>query len=153
MARSPKKFSRNSDYLDKHIKQTTYSLGYENEVTPDSEPQSQPSPAREELEGRPTSDVELAMENLGVKFESENDLLEHYKMSPKEEHEDLKAYDPFASDESEAESPSQRSFGDEHGIQYETDDAYKMNSEDEAESGKEAGSYVDFEDEIIQYDI
>eukprot|EP00794_Sanderia_malayensis_P011037 gene11037-12202_t len=155
-----KKFS-GGDFLDSCIQNTPYHLGYEHgRGGYELDEQNQSASLEQNEVTHPTEadqDHELARENLGVRFESEHDLIEHYIQRPEPDEKDI---DPFESDNEDLHTPiSFENNLDEHGIHYENEVALNDQYVDDA-NGSESPLRVDldnsnvfYDENIITYDI
>ena len=159
-----REFSKKSFDIDSYIKNSTFEYGYEHQNGANSEPKQ----TREMPVDEPPPDPETAKVNLGMKFESEADLLEHIRKGPEEEFGDdvdFKDYDPFESDE---DNPDDVTFGsgsvdpfttemtDPYAFDndnYQPEETYKVNSESEKGSEREPESFFNLHDDIILYNI
>ena len=159
-----REFSKKSFDIDSYIKNSTFEYGYEHQNGANSEPKQ----TREMPVDEPPPDPETAKVNLGMKFESEADLLEHIRKGPEEEFEDdvdFKDYDPFESDD---DNPDDVTFGsgsvdpfttemkDPYAFDndtYQPEETYKVNSESEKGSEREPELFVNLHDDIILYNI
>ncbi|XP_065056618.1 uncharacterized protein LOC135684863 isoform X1 [Rhopilema esculentum] len=150
------KFSKGID-LDSYIQNTNYPPGYEDAVQREAKMQNGFASNDMQVDGDP------GKTNLGIRFESEHDLIEHYRKGPETEDEfddvDFKDHDPFEDDEVritdhdpfESDYREARSF--DNGVFEHDDEVYKENSESERDSEKNPDLFVNVNQDFIQYEI
>ena len=154
-AGASKNDSMNID-IDNYIMTKNYPSGYENQVELPVDEQKDAN--RERSIDNPYP--EEAKTNLDMKFESEHDLIEHWKQRP-EDHDDIdfKNYDPFEEDDTDgieygnpfAEvSDDPMAFDNEV---YQEDDIVQVKSESEKGSDKEPELFTESDNDIVMYDI
>ena len=136
---------------------TNYTLGYENNVKEGNERKVS---STDDSHNNP--DPEKAKEKLGVKFESEDDLIDHYRRGPEEYDDDFKDYDPFAEDDTDGvHYPDPFASDGKDPLSYDNtifegddlDDMVKVKSDSDKESDRDPELFNDLGEDIIQYDI
>ena len=132
-----------------------HSLGYENqfELRVDEEKGAN----RERSIDNPYP--EEAVTNLSVKFESEHDLIAHWKQRPEDYDDDdgiFKNIDPFEEDDTDGLDPNPEVIDNRMAFDnnvYQEDDIIKVKSESEKESDKEPELFTESDDGIVTYNI
>lgn len=152
------RFSKKGFDIDNYIVNTNYSRGYENERGVDEERQV----GNGAVTNKPETEEEMK-DRLGYKFESEHDLIEHYRQRPEEYNDvDFKDHDPFEEDDIDSgqlqdpyasDNKDPMAFENDIFEPDDVDDMVKVKSESDKESDKESALFQDLGEDIIQYDI
>ena len=153
-------FSKKGFDIDTYIVNTNYSLGYENKVGSHDVDAEKGADKNDSFQ-KPVP--EEAREKLGMKFESEHDLIEHYRRRPEEYDDvDFKDCDPFGDDDTDSvrfadpyasDYKDPLSFHNEALEPDDIDDMVKVRTNSDKESEKDSELFKDLGEDIIQYDI
>jgi len=153
--KSPKRFTEDFD-ISSYIKGTSYPNGYENHIEASVDEPRDVTMER----GVDNPKTEEVQTNLGMKFESEHDLLEHIQRPGQYDDDvDFKDYDPFEEDETdgiEYRDPYAEVSDDplayDNNI-FQEDDIVKVKSSSDREMDNEPELFTDLGEDIVQYDI